>query len=129
MIHSQKIDFYRHLSFAMIGGFFGAYALLCRSGILANAQTMNLLELVINALRGNFWAVLLHLGVLAVYVAGTMLTVLLPHFWGLNNHRLAAVIDAAALLLLGFVLFIVTFVVLALARLMLMNLSRKEGNR
>ena len=35
----------------------------------------------------------------------------------------------AALLLLGFVLFIVTFVVLALARLMLMNLSRKEGNR
>lgn len=35
----------------------------------------------------------------------------------------------AALLLLGFVLFIVTFVVLALARLMLMQLSRKEGNR
>ena len=35
----------------------------------------------------------------------------------------------SALLLLGFVLFIVTFVVLALARLMLLNLSRKEGNR
>ena len=32
------------------------------------------------------------------------------------------------LLLLGFVLFIVTFVVLAIARLMLMRLSRKEGN-
>ncbi|MFZ5636743.1 MAG: phosphate ABC transporter permease subunit PstC [Pseudomonadota bacterium] len=35
----------------------------------------------------------------------------------------------AALLLLGFVLFLVTFVVLAIARLMLMQLSRKEGNR
>lgn len=35
----------------------------------------------------------------------------------------------AALLMLGFVLFIVTFVVLAIARLMLLNLSRKEGNR
>ena len=34
----------------------------------------------------------------------------------------------SALLLLGFVLFIVTFVVLALARLMLMRLSRREGN-
>ena len=34
----------------------------------------------------------------------------------------------AALLLLGFVLFMVTFVVLALARLMLMRLSQKEGN-
>jgi phosphate transport system permease protein len=34
----------------------------------------------------------------------------------------------AALLLLGFVLFIVTFVVLALARLMLNRLARREGN-
>jgi len=32
-----------------------------------------------------------------------------------------------ALIALGFLLFIVTFVVLALARLMLMRLSRKEG--
>lgn len=34
----------------------------------------------------------------------------------------------SALLLLGFVLFIVTFIVLAIARLMLMQLSRREGN-
>ena len=34
----------------------------------------------------------------------------------------------SALLLLGFVLFIVTFVVLAIARFMLMQLARKEGN-
>ncbi|MGY0557276.1 phosphate ABC transporter permease subunit PstC [Lysobacter sp. A421] len=34
----------------------------------------------------------------------------------------------SALLLLGFVLFIVTFIVLAIARLMLAQLSRKEGN-
>jgi phosphate transport system permease protein len=34
----------------------------------------------------------------------------------------------SALLLLGFVLFIVTFVVLAIARLMLMQLARREGN-
>ena len=33
----------------------------------------------------------------------------------------------SALLLLGFVLFIVTFVVLAIARLMLAQLARKEG--
>jgi len=34
----------------------------------------------------------------------------------------------SALLLLGFVLFIVTFIVLAIARFMLLRLSRKEGN-
>ncbi|MEO7934946.1 MAG: phosphate ABC transporter permease subunit PstC, partial [Dokdonella sp.] len=33
----------------------------------------------------------------------------------------------SALLLLGFVLFIVTFFVLAIARLMLMQLQRREG--
>ena len=36
--------------------------------------------------------------------------------------------NALALLLLGFVLFIVTFIVLAIARFMLMQLSRREGN-
>lgn len=35
----------------------------------------------------------------------------------------------AALLLLGFVLFLVTFLVLALARVMLLQLARKEGSR
>jgi phosphate transport system permease protein len=34
----------------------------------------------------------------------------------------------SALLMLGFVLFVVTFVVLAIARLMLMQLARREGN-
>lgn len=34
----------------------------------------------------------------------------------------------SALLLLGFVLFIVTFIVLAIARLMLMQLAKREGN-
>ncbi|HEY0310792.1 MAG TPA: phosphate ABC transporter permease subunit PstC, partial [Luteimonas sp.] len=35
----------------------------------------------------------------------------------------------SALLLLGFVLFVVTFIVLALAKLMLRRLSRREGNQ
>jgi len=102
MILSKKIDFYRHLSFAAVGGFFGAYALLCRSGILANAQTMNLLELVADALRGSGLKVLLRIGILLMYVLGTMLTVLLPHFLHADNHRLAALIDALALIMLGF---------------------------
>ena len=45
-----------------------------------------------------------------------------------NDFGEATEIYRSALLLLGFVLFIVTFIVLALARLMLMQLARKEGN-
>ena len=75
MFVNENADLYRHLTFASVGGFFGAYAILCRSGILASAQTMNLLELTLNALRGDAVAVLLHLGALVLYVAGTMMTV------------------------------------------------------
>ena len=55
------IDHCRHLAFAAIGGFFGGYALLCRGGILGSSQTMNLVELVIDALFGRGSSVLLHL--------------------------------------------------------------------
>lgn len=44
-----------------------------------------------------------------------------------NDFAEATSTYRSALLLLGFVLFIVTFVVLAIARLMLMRLSRREG--
>ena len=53
--------------------------------------------------------------------------------WARTNRSSAAFGEAtetyrSALLLLGFVLFIVTFIVLAIARFMLMQLSRREGN-
>ena len=73
------IDHCRHLAFAAIGGFFGGYALLCRGGILGSSQTMNLLELVIDALFGRGSSVLLHLLCLVIYVVGVMLSVIVPH--------------------------------------------------
>lgn len=54
---------------------------------------------------------------------GTMIAALIA-----NDFGEATETYRSALLLLGFVLFIVTFVVLAVARYMLMQLSKKEGN-
>ena len=96
LYRNQYIDWYRHLAFACVGGFFGAYAILCRGGVMGNAQTMNLLEMIIDALYGRGFNVLAHLGAFAVYVTGTMLTVLLPSLWGVNMRRLSPVITAAA---------------------------------
>lgn len=90
----KNIDWYRHLAFACVGGFFGAYAIMCRGGVMGSAQTMNLLELVIDALYGRGFNVLEHFGAFAVYVVGTMLTVLLPFKWGVNMRRLSPVITA-----------------------------------
>ena len=92
----KNIDWYRHLAFACVGGFFGAYAIMCRGGVMGSAQTVNLLELVIDALYGRGFNVLEHFGAFAVYVIGSMLTVLLPFKWGVNMRRLSPIITAAA---------------------------------
>lgn len=93
---NDHIDFYRHLAFCTVGGFFGAYAVLVHSGVMGNAQTMNLLEMVIDLLRWQLPDMLLHLGALALYVLGTMLTVLLPHWCGADMHRLSPIVTAVA---------------------------------
>lgn len=103
MVKDKNIGQYRHLAFAAVGGFFAGYAILCRSGLLANAQTMNLLELVMNALRGDVVAVLLHIGAFVLYVTGTMLTVLLPHYLKVDMQRTAPLVDALACIILCFI--------------------------
>ena len=101
MIRSKNIDWYRHLSFAAVGGFFAAYAILLRMGIMANAQTLNLLELLLSSLRCHWPEMLMHLGALAMYVLGTMSTVSLPHLFGCNMRRVCPIIDALCALLLA----------------------------
>ena len=83
------IDHCRHLAFAAIGGFFGGYALLCRGGILGSSQTMNLLELVSDALFGRGSSVLLHLLCLVIYVVGVMSAVIVPHVFHVDMRRLS----------------------------------------
>lgn len=102
MIRSKNIDWYRHLSFAAVGGFFAAYAILLRMGIMANAQTLNLLELLLSSLRCHWPEMLMHLGALAIYVLGTMSTVILPHLFGWDMRRVCPIIDALCAVLLAF---------------------------
>ena len=102
MIRSKNIDWYRHLSFAAVGGFFAAYAILLRMGIMANAQTLNLLELLLSSLRCHWPEMLMHLGALAMYVLGTMSTVILPHLFGWDMRRVCPIIDALCAILLAF---------------------------
>ena len=100
--HSSRADFYRHLSFAAVGGFFGGYAILARCGVLASAQTMNLLEMVMDALHGKGGSALLHLLCLVIYFLGTMSTVLLPHLFHVDMRRLCPAVDALAAVAVGF---------------------------
>ena len=81
---NDHIDFYRHLAFCTVGGFFGAYAVLVHSGVMGNAQTMNLLEMVIDLLR---WQ---------------LPDMLLPHWCGADTHYLSPIVTAVAAVVLFF---------------------------
>lgn len=98
----KHIDIYRHLAFSAVGGYFAAYAVLCRMGVMANAQTVNLLELVLKALAGDGVHVLYHLGSLACYILGTVLTVVLPYRFGWNARYLSPLVSALMAVLLAF---------------------------
>lgn len=84
------------------GRLFGGYAILARCGVLASAQTMNLLEMVMDALHGKGGSALLHLLCLVIYFLGTMSTVLLPHLFHVDMRRLCPAVDALAAVAVGF---------------------------
>ena len=100
--HNDHIDLYRHLAFCAVGGFFGGYAILVHSGIMGNAQTVNLIELLMDFLRADGHGILLHTGALVIYILGTMLTVLLPHWFGADTHLVSPFITAAAAVTVSF---------------------------
>lgn len=93
---------YIHYTMAVVGGFLAAYAILNRNGILANAQTMNLLTLLLSLLGRNLHDVLIHTGALFFYIFGTVLTVILLKKTTADILLVSIMIDCGAVLLLGF---------------------------
>lgn len=65
----------QHRGACLCGGFLGGSALLEIAGTLGNAQTMNLIELVLALLGGDIRQVLLRLIAFALYFAAAMLFV------------------------------------------------------
>jgi len=97
-----KLARYIHYTMAVVGGFLAAYAILNRNGLLANAQTMNLLTLLLNLLGRNLNDVLLHTGALLFYIFGTVLTVIILKKTTADILVVSILIDFGAVLILGF---------------------------
>ena len=95
-------DALRHLSFAVIGGFFGAYAILGRGGIFASAQTMNLLQMTFDTLDGNWWSMFLHFGALIAYILGVSTPIFMEYFFHVDPARLSPIVTGICAIILGF---------------------------
>lgn len=86
---------------AFIGGYMGAYALLNRADVFGNAQTSNLIHIVLSILGGNLGELLIRIGGLVLYMAGVALVTVWPKVTRIHVHFLAVAVDAAALVILG----------------------------
>ena len=91
-----------HYAMAVIGGFFGGFAILMHHNLLSNAQTSNMMSLVIGVLGRNPWQVFLHVGSLVIYMLGLSLTVWLPRYTKWKLSLCSVVIDGLALVAIAF---------------------------
>ncbi|MDE6312160.1 MAG: DUF1275 domain-containing protein [Lachnospiraceae bacterium] len=101
MKQEEKLQTILHCSMAVIGGFLGAYGLLNRQDVFGNAQTANMMWLILCILGKDFQGTLLRIGGLLLYMAGIVCATLWSKYCKVHIHYLALVVDAIAMLSLG----------------------------
>lgn len=102
MSTKEKREVAVHHAMAVVGGFFGVYALLTRSETFGSSETSNLIYLTVAGLNGSASSFLIRLGGTLCYISGIVFATLMPKFWKKTDFRYVSIfIDAAACLLLA----------------------------
>lgn len=68
----------RYASLTLAGAFFGTYSILICNHIFVNAQTNNIISLLLSVTHGSFQEVLWRICILIIYCIAISLTVILP---------------------------------------------------
>lgn len=89
---------YIFLSFAAVGGFLEAYTFLLHGGVFCNAQTGNLVLLVLRLCQGDFSSALRYVWSLLAYIAGIAASALLPRVCRRTAFLIAVTAAEAAVL-------------------------------
>lgn len=107
----DELAAWSHHIMAAVGGFMGCYAIVTRSDVFGNAQTMNLICLVKAIIGMNWRETLLRFLALVIYVTAIFLYVYIRDVSKISEKSLAILIDAAALILMAFIPLSVTPIV------------------
>lgn len=99
----QKKELYLHSTMCVVGGFCGAYAILCRLGNMGSAQTVNMIEIVCCLLGRNYIDFLLRLIGCVLYMTGAFLYVYLSKRTHCNVQKYSITVDILGLILLYFI--------------------------
>lgn len=95
-------DLILHSIMCSIGGFMGGYAVLCR-GNLGSAQTINMVDIVLNIAGRNRNELILRVIGLLLYILGIELVALLSRTSKINLQRYSILVDMAGFLLLAII--------------------------
>ena len=91
-----------HHSMAVVGGFFGVYALLTRNATFGSSETSNLIYLVVAGLSGSTHALLIRIGATLCYIIGIVFATVGIRFLKRFDFRYVAIfIDVIACLSLA----------------------------
>lgn len=98
----NKYSRWLHHSAAIVGGFFGVYTILNRMEFFGNAQTSNMLYLVLAICGRNLIEIFIRLGGVFIYIIGTFLYLVLSQKTKVSTKRLSILIDFFAVCILYF---------------------------
>ena len=95
-------DAFTHYMVSFIGGYFGIYAIISRSDFFGSAQTSNLIYLAMDLLGRNLTDLIIRLFALFFYVSAIVLNIRLAEQHRFHIKKLSMIINAAAIVVLGF---------------------------
>lgn len=102
MLKQERRATVAHHSMAIVGGFFGVYALLNRSATFGSSATANLIYLFVAGLEGSRQEFCVRLGAAAVYISGIVFATWISRYFKERDFRyLAVVVDIIACLVLA----------------------------
>lgn len=102
MTAKEKRETVAHHAMAVVGGFFGVYALLTRNETFGSSETSNLIYLTIAGLSGSVSSFCIRLGGTLCYIAGIVFATLMPKYLKKPDFRyISILIDGIACLALA----------------------------
>jgi len=100
----EKTETAAHHAMAMVGGFFGIYALMTRNSTFGSSETSNLIYLTIAGLNGSVSSFLIRLGATLCYIAGIVFATLVPKYLKKLDFRyISILVDVIACLMLAYI--------------------------
>lgn len=94
----EKLQSLTHFNMALVGGFFGGFAIWNFMELFGNAQTANMIGIVKNIIGGNFADVMLRVVGFLIYFSGFALSVVINKLTNLNIKYISLIIDFIALI-------------------------------